>query len=934
TLGTDTAGNYVASITAGAGLTGTATGEGSTPTFDIVSANGGIIANADNIALTIAPSADGLSATTSSGSGMEILASGLTLLQGCSDTQILKWNEATDVWACSADAGGAGASLQGAYDTGATILTTSGRNIAFTLGEVATPTSFTIENQDTAGVSAERIFNSIASGTLTNGLLVEQTGAGTMTNGIQVLGTAGTISSGILIADGAGTTTTGLTMTGTFTNLIDTPNFDVNNAGNITVAAAQGLDTNGAGALQLGKTNATSIDFCNSAACDTINIGNLATTDADTITIGDALDTTAINSTGWSITGAGALTVTSCVGCGGSITKSVASDHVNATTTATKVTDLDTTLAAGTYAFKYRIMDTTTLGTTSPSYGVNFTGTDTAHKMTLLYPSTGTAAISGVADDVGATAGQIYEHVAVSAYATTTANMLHTGGQTVTNVVQKTIEGIIVVTVSGDLQLYHGSETANSTSLKAGSSVVITKIGAGSDLAEIYGTKDTSIGPGDVVSLDSTLNAGVKKSDHAYDSNAFGIISTSPSLTMGTLDDPGTSPVMVAFSGRVPVKVTTENGPIKFGDLLTSSSTPGVAMRATKAGQVIGQAMSEFDGEGVGKVMAFIKTDYSNGSKLADILPGVLGLSQDGTQLSLDDIGKTALNQFISQKETLSEATDLSEIYTDRLAAGLEIITPKVTTDEVALNSIEASTGTDINLKLGDDGRFVVTNPDGEETISFDAAGNANFKGTITADKVKANQIEGLEIFTDRISSLSDQVAALDHDEQSPSGNEGDAALGTTTQQTTLVDLGSVNIKTATVSLDMKVTGTLFANGGLQVTGPAEFKGNAIFHKLVTFVEKTVFNNDVLFEGRATFNNDAGGFATITAGQQSVRVDFTRPYAQLPVVTVNVRDGQFVDYAYKDLTANGFTIVLKEPATSDVDLAWTAVAVKDPVTQR
>jgi hypothetical protein len=69
------------------------------------------------------------------------------------------------------------------------------------LGEVATPTSLTVENQDTAGVSAERIFNSIASGTLTNGLLVEQTGAGTMTNAIQILETAGTITTGITIGN-------------------------------------------------------------------------------------------------------------------------------------------------------------------------------------------------------------------------------------------------------------------------------------------------------------------------------------------------------------------------------------------------------------------------------------------------------------------------------------------------------------------------------------------------------------------------------------------------------------------------------------------------------------------------------------------------------------------------------------------------------------
>ena len=38
---------------------------------------------------------------------------------------------------------------------------------------------------------------------------------------------------------------------------------------------------------------------------------------------------------------------------------------------------------------------------------------------------------------------------------------------------------------------------------------------------------------------------------------------------------------MLALTGRVPVKVTDENGPINRGDLLTTSSKPGYAMKWT-----------------------------------------------------------------------------------------------------------------------------------------------------------------------------------------------------------------------------------------------------------------------------------------------------------------------------------------------------------------
>jgi len=61
----------------------------------------------------------------------------------------------------------------------------------------------------------------------------------------------------------------------------------------------------------------------------------------------------------------------------------------------------------------------------------------------------------------------------------------------------------------------------------------------------------------------------------------------------------------VALSGRVPVKVDTQFGAIRVGDLLAPSPVPGVAMKAVKAGSVIGTALEDFSG-GRGKVLAFV----------------------------------------------------------------------------------------------------------------------------------------------------------------------------------------------------------------------------------------------------------------------------------------------------------------------------------------
>jgi hypothetical protein len=93
-------------LTITAGKTLTVNGDGLT---DLT--GNGIVASSGALTINVASATDGLSATTSAGSGLEVLASGLTLLQGCSDTQILKWGEASDTWACAADNGAGSTTL-------------------------------------------------------------------------------------------------------------------------------------------------------------------------------------------------------------------------------------------------------------------------------------------------------------------------------------------------------------------------------------------------------------------------------------------------------------------------------------------------------------------------------------------------------------------------------------------------------------------------------------------------------------------------------------------------------------------------------------------------------------------------------------------------------------------------------------------------------
>jgi hypothetical protein len=136
-----------------------------------------------------------------------------------------------------------------------------------------------------------------------------------------------------------------------------------------------------------------------------------------------------------------------------------------------------------------------------------------------------------------------------------------------------------------------GTCTATSTGW-----VVADGFAAGnSDLAEMY-FSSTALETGEVVMLDGGLS--VDRADRTSSQAVIGVVSTEPGLTIGsddTSDREGETGYPIALSGRVPVKLSTENGPIEKGDALMLSNIPGVAMKAKGTGTIIGIALEDFD---------------------------------------------------------------------------------------------------------------------------------------------------------------------------------------------------------------------------------------------------------------------------------------------------------------------------------------------------
>ena len=132
------------------------------------------------------------------------------------------------------------------------------------------------------------------------------------------------------------------------------------------------------------------------------------------------------------------------------------------------------------------------------------------------------------------------------------------------------------------------------------------------DLAE-YMPVSEEVTPGTVLVI---AEGGVFEPCTAeYDTHVAGIVSTAAGFTLGMNESGNTGEVQVALAGRVPCKVDASKGAIRGGDLLTTSSLPGYAMKAEpvdvggleiyRPGTVLGKAMGTLE-SGTGTIEVLV----------------------------------------------------------------------------------------------------------------------------------------------------------------------------------------------------------------------------------------------------------------------------------------------------------------------------------------
>jgi hypothetical protein len=211
----------------------------------------------------------------------------------------------------------------------------------------------------------------------------------------------------------------------------------------------------------------------------------------------------------------------------------------------------------------------------------------------------------------------------------------------------------------------------------------------GADYAETYYSTDSSMQKGQLVELEGNGRSQVKKASQSYSDRVLGIVSTQPGQVVGAADGYG-KPVQIALAGRVPIKLSTENGLPKAGDMITSSATmPGYGMKAVKSGNVFGQLMldSTDNGDGTADGFVFVRNGYWQAPVTID-LSTVFG---SGTATNIGPQNGSEVAVLGLSKDMAATYSGFDQSVVDTIMQGFSLQQDQITSLDTRLKAIEES---------------------------------------------------------------------------------------------------------------------------------------------------------------------------------------------------------------------------------------------------
>jgi F0F1-type ATP synthase membrane subunit c/vacuolar-type H+-ATPase subunit K len=138
-------------------------------------------------------------------------------------------------------------------------------------------------------------------------------------------------------------------------------------------------------------------------------------------------------------------------------------------------------------------------------------------------------------------------------------------------------------------------------------------------VAKMVEVKEKDVKDGSII---TSSVAGSQLSNFSYDAHVIGVVARDAAILLGNQNESLGIPVI--STGQVYLLVSTKEGNIKKGDLVTTSTIPGVGAKATGSGYVLGTALEDYtnpDPKKVDKIVVDLDLHYFN-SKPA--FPGTL----------------------------------------------------------------------------------------------------------------------------------------------------------------------------------------------------------------------------------------------------------------------------------------------------------------------
>ncbi len=371
---------------------------------------------------------------------------------------------------------------------------------------------------------------------------------------------------------------------------------------------------------------------------------------------------------------------------------------------------------------------------------------------------------------------------------------------------------------------------------------------------------------------------------NSLDNKILGVASARPAFLGG--ENLGDRSVAVGLVGQVRTRVSTANGEIKIGDPLTSSSIPGVAVKATTVGQILGKAIEPFGGEGVGEILVSVNITWYN--------PSVF-VSYDGTLAGMATTVASIGDQLTLQGATLASASAQLAAKTDYVLENdplFQGLKDKVTQLESKLDllSLQFEQQASISAYL-------------TEIV------NTQVLGASTSAELNLGDVE-----IDN-ATITDNLMVLGHTTVTSLGVTGNINAG-------LLSIhgldGEINTLAGDLYLQKNALGAVNIFDGLIVMDTA---GNLKAAGTITAKAVEAENYTVL-------GQESIGSATIPAGATSVEVNtgIATSSSKIFLTTTSLTDKQITVVAKSD---GKFKVAIPSPTSAPITFDWWIVGNKN-----